>query len=178
MTWRRRHVDVMTSVATTARASCRHHYVIAVCVRRSGQVTAVRHAPVPLTHLTLITIRHLLTSAAHLRPASTASALRLITSHPYFAASVFQVSLLFLNTWSEPTRIIIFTIIMVALLNRETIYIFMLWFVMVALWNRADHYIFALWLLLSSFFYSSHNLSRRRLDVCHTSTHGVALVRI
>ena len=48
---------------------------------------------------------------------------------------------------------------------------------MVALWNRADHYIFALWLLLSSFF-SSSNLSRRRLDVCHTSTHGVALVRI
>ena len=41
---------------------------------------------------------------------------------------------------------------------------------MVALWNRADHYIFALWLLLSSFFVSSPNLSRRRLDVCHTST--------
>jgi len=49
---------------------------------------------------------------------------------------------------------------------------------MVALWNRADHYIFALWLLLSSFFFNSPNLSRRRLDVCHTSTHGVALVRI
>ena len=38
----------------------------------------------------------------------------------------------------------------VALWNRETIYIFMLWFVllllllMVALCNRADHYIFAL----------------------------------
>ena len=48
---------------------------------------------------------------------------------------------------------------------------------MVALWNRADHYIFALWLLLSSFF-SSPYLSRRRLDVYHTSTHGVALVRI
>jgi len=31
-------------------------------------------------------------------------------------------------------------------------------------------------LLLLSFF--SPNLSRRRLDVCHTSTHGVALVRI
>jgi len=52
---------------------------------------------------------------------------------------------------------------------------------MVALSNRADHYIFALWfLLLSSFFLSSPNLSRRRLDVCHTSTQGVAfaLVRI
>jgi len=29
-------------------------------------------------------------------------------------------------------------------------------------WNRADHYIFALWFLLS-FFFSSPNLSRRRL---------------
>jgi len=29
-----------------------------------------------------------------------------------------------------------------------------------------------------SFFFSSPNLSSRRLDVCHTSTHGVALVRI
>ena len=28
------------------------------------------------------------------------------------------------------------------------------------------------------FFFSSPNLGRRRLDVCHTSTHGVALVRI
>jgi len=37
-------------------------------------------------------------------------------------------------------------VIMVALCNRETIYIFMLWFVllMVALCNRADHYIFVL----------------------------------
>ena len=54
--------------------------------------------------------------------------------------------------------------------------------VMVALWNRADHYIFMLWLILLSssffFFFSSPNLRRRRLDVCHTSTHGVALVRI
>jgi len=49
---------------------------------------------------------------------------------------------------------------------------------MVALWNRADRYIFALWFLLSVFFFSSPNLSRRRLNVCHTSTHGVALVRI
>ena len=69
----------------------------------------------------------------------------------------------------------------------QTMYIFILWFVlsfffMVALWNRADHYIFALWLLLSFFlsffFFSLPNLSRRRLDICHTSTHGVALVRI
>jgi len=47
---------------------------------------------------------------------------------------------------------------------------------MVALCNRADHYIFILFLLSSSF--SSPILSGRRLDVYHTSTHGVALVRI
>jgi len=58
-------------------------------------------------------------------------------------------------------------------------------FVMVALCNRADHYIFMLWfVLLSSFFFlsssffSSPNLSGRRLDVYHTLAHGVALVRI
>jgi len=53
--------------------------------------------------------------------------------------------------------------------------------VMVALWNMADHYIFILWfLLLSSFFhlFSSPNLSCRSLDVCLTSTDGVALVQI
>ena len=63
---------------------------------------------------------------------------------------------------------------------------------MAALRNRAGHYIFALLFLLpcvscsflpsfflsSSFVFSSLNLSRRRLDVYHTSTHGVALVLI
>jgi len=54
----------------------------------------------------------------------------------------------------------------------EHLYIFM-----VALCNRADHY-FILFLLLSSFFFffSSPNLSSRRLDVYHTSAHGVVLV--
>jgi len=54
-----------------------------------------------------------------------------------------------------------------------------------ALWNRAGHYIFALWFLLLSFYlsflslvFSSPVLSRRRLDVYHTSTHRVAVVRI
>jgi len=54
-------------------------------------------------------------------------------------------------------------------------------FFMAALWNSAGYYIFALWFHLSIFFlssFSSPNLSRRRLDVCHTSTHSVALVRI
>ena len=37
-----------------------------------------------------------------------------------------------------------------------------------------------MWFLLpfSSSFFSLPNFSRRRLDACHTSTHGVALVRI
>ena len=50
---------------------------------------------------------------------------------------------------------------------------------MAALRSRCGHYIFALWFLSSIFFfYSSPNLSGRRLDVYHTSTHDVALVRI
>jgi len=49
---------------------------------------------------------------------------------------------------------------------------------MAALRSRCGDYIFALW-FLSFFFYSSSNLSRRRLDVYHTtSIHGVPLVRI
>jgi len=56
-------------------------------------------------------------------------------------------------------------------------HILVLFIFMVALCNRADHYIFELW-FLSFFFFSSPNLSGRRLDVYHISTHGVALVRI
>ena len=42
---------------------------------------------------------------------------------------------------------------------------------------RADHYILPCDFYLSSFFFfSSPNFSGRRLDVYHTSTHGVALV--
>jgi len=49
---------------------------------------------------------------------------------------------------------------------------------MAALCNRAGHYIFVLWFLLSIYLllFSSLNLSRRRLDVYHTSTHGEFLV--
>jgi len=50
--------------------------------------------------------------------------------------------------------------------------------IMTALCNMAGHYIFALWFLLLSSLFSSPNLSRRRLDVYRTLTHGVALVRI
>jgi len=59
-----------------------------------------------------------------------------------------------------PSFLTCFFLFMATLWNRETIYIFMLWFVLS----------FFLLLLL---FFSSPNLSRRRLDVCHTSTHGI-----
>ena len=42
-------------------------------------------------------------------------------------------------------------------------------------YNGLPYYIVSFFL---SFFYSSPNLSGRRLDVYHTLTHGVALVRI
>jgi len=64
---------------------------------------------------------------------------------------------------------------MAALCNRAGHYIFAVWFLMVALCNRADHYIFMLFLLS---FFSSPNLSGRRLDVYHTLAHGVVLVQI
>ena len=70
-------------------------------------------------------------------------------------------------------------LIMAALWNGAGHYIFALWFLssifMAAPRSRCGHYIFALWFLLSFFL---ANLSRRRLVVYHTSTHGVALVRI
>ena len=50
--------------------------------------------------------------------------------------------------------------------------------IMVALCNRADHYIFILFLSFFFLFFSSPNLSGRRLDVYHTLAHGVALVLI
>ena len=53
-----------------------------------------------------------------------------------------------------------------------------LYIIMVTLCNRADHYIFILSFVLSSFFLSSPNVSSHRVDVCHTCTNGVALVRI
>jgi len=49
---------------------------------------------------------------------------------------------------------------------------------MAALRSRCGHYIFALWFLSFFYLFPLPNLSGRRLDVYHTSTHGVALVRI
>jgi len=52
-------------------------------------------------------------------------------------------------------------------------------FVMAALRSRCGIIFLPCGFFLSSiFFYSSPNLGGRRLDVCHTWTHGVALVRI
>ena len=45
-----------------------------------------------------------------------------------------------------------------------------LYLFMAALRRRCGHYIFALWFLSSIFFFSSPNLSRRRLAVYHTCT--------
>jgi len=39
--------------------------------------------------------------------------------------------------------------------------------------GRPSRWALARILVLSIFFFSSPNLSRRRLDVCHTATHGV-----
>jgi len=50
-------------------------------------------------------------------------------------------------------------------------------FFMTALCNRAGHIYFHP-VVSYFFFFSSPNLSGRRLDVYHTSTHGVALVQI
>jgi len=49
---------------------------------------------------------------------------------------------------------------------------------MAALHSRCGHYTFVLFILSSFFFFSSPNLSDCGLDVYHTSTHSVALVRI
>ena len=49
---------------------------------------------------------------------------------------------------------------------------------MAALCNRADHYIFALLFLSIYLLFFLAYLSGRRLDVYHTLTHGVDLVRI
>ena len=48
---------------------------------------------------------------------------------------------------------------------------------MAALRSRCGHYIFVLFLSFFLFF-SSPNLSGRRMDVYHTSTHDVVLVQI
>jgi len=50
--------------------------------------------------------------------------------------------------------------------------------VMAALRSRCGHHILSCFFLLLLLSFFSPNLSGRRLDVYHTSTRGVALVRI
>jgi len=84
-------------------------------------------------------------------------------SHPLGDLEVTYA--LHLQLVGKPVYDFLFVIIMAALCNRGAIIFLPCSF-------------FLLLLLSSSFFFSSPNLSGRRLDVCHTSTHGVALVRI
>ena len=74
------------------------------------------------------------------------------------------------STWAEllvesSYAIIIYSFIMAALCNKGAI-----------IFLPCNFFPSSFFFYL--FFLSSPNLSGRRLDVCHTSTHGVALVRI
>ena len=92
-----------------------------------------------------------------------------------------------LPVFAAAQRCLQFVVVMVALCNRETIYSLFsccgLFFLL--LWSPyvIGQTIYIFILFLSSFFFllsffSSPNLSGRRLDVYHTLAHGVALVRI
>jgi len=70
----------------------------------------------------------------------------------------------FLSLQSTGGNYLMAFLFMVALCNRETIYIFILFL------SSSSSFFF--------FFFSSPNLSGRSLDVCDTLAHGVALVRI
>jgi len=78
--------------------------------------------------------------------------------------------------------VVLMLLIMVALRSRCEHYIFAMWFLSSFIWSQygmeQSITLFILWFFLSFFFFffSSPNLSPRRLDVCHTSTHGEALV--
>jgi len=70
------------------------------------------------------------------------------------------------------------SLIMAALSNRASHYIFVLWFLMVA-YGIGQTIIFSSYgFFLSSIFFSSADLSDCTLDVYHTLVHGVALVQI
>jgi len=74
---------------------------------------------------------------------------------------------------------------MTALRSRRGHYIFVLWFVSFFLWPPyvigGPLYfcpVISIFFFFFYLFYSSPNLSGRRLNVYHTSTHGMALVQI
>jgi len=109
-------------------------------------------------------------SSFHPKVSSIPSVLELILSHcrRSHGRQTYTISTVTMSLLTSPAE-----------LERKAVYIY---FIMADLWNRsrAGHYIFvvsSIFFFLSSFF-SSPILSRHRLDVYHTSTHGVALVRI
>jgi len=67
---------------------------------------------------------------------------------------------------------------MVALCNRATIKIYIIFIYHYIYLSLYFCPVISFYLSSSSSFFSLPNLSGRRLDVYHTSTHGVALVRI
>ena len=93
-------------------------------------------------------------------------------SEPPFGRFRGNVRTKFIARWKARVRLLIGHNLWSPYGIGQTIYIFMLWFVLSSSSSSSSSF--------SSpfFFFSSPNLSRRRLDVCHTSTHGVALVRI
>ena len=93
--------------------------------------------------------------------------------------------LLATDKWTESIASVVLLIMaaLAALCNRAGHYILPCSFFMAALCNRGPLYfcpVVSIFYLLSIFlFFSSPNLSGRRLDVYHTLVaHGVALVRI
>jgi len=76
----------------------------------------------------------------------------------------------------------IFTLVMISIITfYGSLFYSSVFLFIAALRSRCGHYIFALWFRLSfflRFFLSLPNLSRRTLDVYHTSIRGVALVQI
>jgi len=94
---------------------------------------------------------------------------------------IFLVRQLFADSYWCSFALNFYSIVHSCILLNCLINLMMMMMMMMMMCSRCGHYILALWfllLILSSFFLSSPNLSRRRLDVYHTSTHGVALVRI
>jgi len=83
------------------------------------------------------------------------------------------------NSQGETSKHLCFSALCTFAFEGREIFAFKLGLFMAALHSRCGHYIFALWFLsffLSFYLFSSPNLSGHRLDVYHTSTHGVALV--